>query len=86
VLCGGIRFVVTDREAIRPVTVAFAVARALRERHREQFRPEHIQNLLVNRSTMWALLRGEVLERMVAWAEMDRASFLNRRASYLMYR
>jgi uncharacterized protein YbbC (DUF1343 family) len=86
VLCGGIRLVVTDREAIRPVTVALALARALRDRHRDPFRPENIQNLLVNRSTMWAFLRGEVLERVVAWAEMDRASFLNRRASYLMYR
>jgi uncharacterized protein YbbC (DUF1343 family)/CubicO group peptidase (beta-lactamase class C family) len=85
-LCPGVRFVVTDREAVRPVTVAFAVARALRERHRDQFRPENIQNLLVNRSTMWAFLRGEVLERVVAWAEMDRAAFLKRRASYLMYR
>jgi uncharacterized protein YbbC (DUF1343 family)/CubicO group peptidase (beta-lactamase class C family) len=85
-LCAGVRLVVTDREAIRPVTVAFALARALRDRHREQFRPENIQNLLVNRSTMWAFLRGEVLDRVVAWAEMDRASFLKRRASYLMYR
>ena len=85
-LCGGVRLVVTDREAIRPVTVALALARALRDRHRDPFRPENIQNLLVNRSTMWAFLRGEVLERVVAWAEMDRASFLNRRASYLMYR
>jgi uncharacterized protein YbbC (DUF1343 family)/CubicO group peptidase (beta-lactamase class C family) len=86
VLCAGVRLVVTDREAIRPVTVAFALARALRERHRDQFRPENIQNLLVNRSTMWAFLRGEVLDRVVAWAEIDRASFLKRRASYLMYR
>jgi uncharacterized protein YbbC (DUF1343 family)/CubicO group peptidase (beta-lactamase class C family) len=84
--CGGVRMVVTDREAIRPVTVAFALARTLRERHRDQFRPESIQNLLVNRSTMWAFLRGEVLDRLVAWAEVDRSSFLNRRASYLMYR
>ena len=84
--CGGVRIVVTDREAIRPVTVAFALARTLRERHRDQFRPESIQNLLVNRSTMWAFLRGEVLDRLVAWAEIDRSSFLNRRASYLMYR
>jgi uncharacterized protein YbbC (DUF1343 family)/CubicO group peptidase (beta-lactamase class C family) len=84
--CGGIRVVVTDREAIRPVTVGFALARTLRERHRDQFRPESIQNLLVNRSTMWAFLRGEVLDRLVAWAEVDRTSFLNRRASYLMYR
>ncbi len=84
--CSGVRIVVTDREAIRPVTVAFALARTLRERHRDQFRPESIQNLLVNRSTMWAFLRGEVLDRLVAWAEVDRSSFLNRRASYLMYR
>jgi uncharacterized protein YbbC (DUF1343 family)/CubicO group peptidase (beta-lactamase class C family) len=84
--CGGVRMVVTDRDAIRPVTVAFALARTLRERHRDQFRPESIQNLLVNRSTMWAFLRGEVLDRLVAWAEVDRSSFLNRRASYLMYR
>ena len=84
--CGGVRVVVTDREAIRPVTVAFALARILRERHRDQFRPESIQNLLVNRSTMWAFLRGEVLDRLVAWSEVDRTSFLNRRASYLMYR
>ena len=86
VSCGGVRFVVTDREAIRPVTVAFAVVRALGEVHRDQWKPESIQNLLVNRSTMWALLRREPLARLVAWAETDRSSFLNRRASYLIYR
>ena len=86
VQCGGVRLVVTDREALRPVTVAFALARELRQRHRDQWRPESIQNLLVNRSTMWAFLRGEVLERLTIWAETDRSSFLNRRASYLMYR
>jgi len=26
------------------------------------------------------------LERVAAWAEMDRNAFLNRRASYLIYR
>ncbi len=84
--CGGVRLIVTDRESIRPVTVALALARELRERHRPQFRPESIQNLLVNRFTMWAFLRGEVLPRLVMWADTDRSSFLNRRASYLMYR
>jgi len=57
--CGGVRMVVTDREADQAGDVAFALARTLRERHRDQFRPESIQNLLVNRSTMWAFLRGE---------------------------
>jgi uncharacterized protein YbbC (DUF1343 family)/CubicO group peptidase (beta-lactamase class C family) len=86
VQCAGVRMVVTGREEIRPVTVGLALATTLRARHREQFRPEAIQNLLVNRSTMWAFLRGESLDRLVAWTEMERSSFLNRRASYLIYK
>jgi uncharacterized protein YbbC (DUF1343 family) len=86
VSCGGVRLVVTDRDAIRPVTIALAVAEALADAHRDQWRPENIQNLLVNRSTMWALLRREPLPRVAAWAEIDRRSFLYRRASYLIYR
>ena len=85
VLCGGVRMTVTDRDAIRPVTVALALASELRQRHRAEFKPESIQNLLVNRSTMWAFLRGEPLARLLAWADIDRSSFLNRRASYLIY-
>src|SRR5438552_11050651 len=84
--CGGVRLVVTDRDTPRPVTVALALARELRVRHRDQFRPESIQNLLVNRSTMWALLGGESLDRLVTWSAPARNSFPNRRASYLMYR
>jgi uncharacterized protein YbbC (DUF1343 family)/CubicO group peptidase (beta-lactamase class C family) len=84
--CGGVRIVITDRETIRPVTVGLAIAKALRSRHRDQFRPEAIQNLLVNRATMWAFLRNESLDRLVAWTEMERNSFLNRRASYLIYK
>jgi len=84
--CGGVHVVVTNRETIRPVAVALALARELRERYRDQFRPEMIQNLLVNRSMMWAFLREEPLVRLQAWAEQERDSFLKRRASYLIYR
>jgi uncharacterized protein YbbC (DUF1343 family) len=86
VACAGVRLRVTDRDRLQPVAVGLALARALRDRHRDQFRAETIQNLLLNRSTMWAFLRDEPLERLLAWAEMDRTSFLNRRASYLIYR
>ncbi|MFQ5898579.1 MAG: exo-beta-N-acetylmuramidase NamZ domain-containing protein [Candidatus Methylomirabilia bacterium] len=82
----GLRFVVTDREAVRPVTMALALARELRERHPREFRPELIQALLVNRATMWALLRGEPLIRLMDVAEAARISFMQRRASYLLYR
>ncbi len=83
--CFGVRLVVTDRDALRPVTVGFAVASTLRTLHRDQFRPEPIQHLLVHRPTMWAFLRGEPLDRLLAWAEMERTSFLSRRAPHLIY-
>jgi len=85
VACGGVRFVVTNRDAIRPVNVALAVAATLRERYRAQWTAEKIQNLLVNRHTIWAILRGESLPRLIAWSDADRLAFLKRRASYLMY-
>jgi uncharacterized protein YbbC (DUF1343 family)/CubicO group peptidase (beta-lactamase class C family) len=84
--CGGVRIVVTDRDVARPVTIGLAIAKALRNRHRDQFRPEAIQNLLVNRATMWAFLRNDSLDRLVAWTEIERNNFLNRRASYLIYK
>ena len=81
---GGVRFVVTDREAIRPVTVGLALGRELVERY-SYFRPAAIQNLLVNRATMWAFLRGSRSSRIMSWGELSRASFLQRRAPYLIY-
>src|SRR6266542_1233567 len=75
-----------DRVAAALSRHALARAEVLADVHRDQWRPEGIQNLLVNRSTMWALLRREPLPRLVAWAETDRRSFLKRRAAYLIYR
>jgi len=83
---GGVRLVVTDRERVRPVTVALALAHELRARYPRQFRPEAIQNLLVDRPTMWALLRGEPLARLVGWADKELADFLQRRPPHLLYR
>jgi uncharacterized protein YbbC (DUF1343 family) len=81
----GVRIAVTDRDAIRPVTVALALGRELADRYPAQFRPEAIQNLLVNRATIWSFLRGDPLSRIRSWAEAGRTSFLQRRASYLIY-
>jgi uncharacterized protein YbbC (DUF1343 family) len=86
VACSGVRLRVTDRDAIRPVTVALALATVLRERHRQPWSAEYVQNLLVNRATMWAFLRNEPFDRLLAWSEAERTSFLNRRAAHLIYR
>jgi hypothetical protein len=68
------------------VQVGLAMARELIERYPTEFRPAAIQNLLVHRSTIWALLRAEPLARIWRWAEAEEEQFLQRRAAYLIYR
>jgi uncharacterized protein YbbC (DUF1343 family)/CubicO group peptidase (beta-lactamase class C family) len=81
----GLRLVVTDREAIRPATIALAVARELMDRYPGEFRPAAIQDLLVNRVTLWALLRGVSVARLRRGAEADAVAFGRRRAPYELY-
>jgi len=83
---GGVRMEVTDRDAIRPVSVGLALGRELMERYPAQFRPAAIQNLLVNRTTMWSILRGDPFSRILGWADASRDAFLQRRAPYLIYK
>ena len=83
---GGVRMEVTDRDAIRPVSVGLALGRELMDRYAAQFRPAAIQNLLVNRTTMWSILRGDPFSRILGWSDASRATFLQRRAPYLIYR
>jgi uncharacterized protein YbbC (DUF1343 family)/CubicO group peptidase (beta-lactamase class C family) len=83
---GGVRLEVTDRDALRAVPVGLALGRELMERYPGNFRPAAIQNLLVNRSTMWSMLRGDPFGRILAWADSARNAFLQRRAPYLLYK
>jgi uncharacterized protein YbbC (DUF1343 family)/CubicO group peptidase (beta-lactamase class C family) len=83
---GGVRLEVTDRDALRAVPVGLALGRALMERYPGNFRPAAIQNLLVNRSTMWSMLRGDPFARILTWADYARNAFLQRRAPYLLYK
>ena len=83
---GGVRLEVTDRDALRAVPVGLALGRELMERYPGNFRPAAIQNLLVNRSTMWSMLRGDPFARILAWADYARNAFLQRRAPYLLYK
>jgi uncharacterized protein YbbC (DUF1343 family)/CubicO group peptidase (beta-lactamase class C family) len=83
---GGVRLEVTDRDALRAVPVGLALGRELMERYPGNFRPAAIQNLLVNRSTMWSMLRGDPFARILTWADYARNAFLQRRAPYLLYK
>jgi uncharacterized protein YbbC (DUF1343 family) len=80
----GVRIVVADRERARPVSLGLVLAAVLRDRYRE-WRPEAIQNLLVNRRTFWGFLRKLPIRELLALAEADRPAFLERRAPILLY-
>jgi uncharacterized protein YbbC (DUF1343 family) len=83
---GGVRLEVTDRDAFRAVPVGLGLGRELMDRYPGNFRPAAIQNLLVNRSTMWSMLRGDPFARLLGWADSARDGFLQRRAPYLLYK
>jgi len=67
-----VHVVVTNRETIRPVAVALALARELRERYPTSS-GRNDPELLVNRSMMWAFLR-ESRSPAQAWAEQERTA------------
>jgi uncharacterized protein YbbC (DUF1343 family)/CubicO group peptidase (beta-lactamase class C family) len=80
----GVRIEVTDREQVRAVSIGLTLANLLRRKYPE-FRPEPIQNLLMNRYTFWGLVRGLPLPKLLAVAEAERSRFLERRAAILLY-
>ncbi len=83
---GGVRLVVTERDAIRPVRTGLALAQVLRDRYPGPFRAAGIQDLLVNREAMWAFLRREPVDRFWRRFEADESAFRERRIPYLLYR
>ena len=76
--CGGARLIVTDRKALKPVTVGAAIAAALRRLYPNDFR---LDGLLLRDPHSEELIRdGQVPE----WSD-DEQAFRQRRAKYLLY-
>jgi uncharacterized protein YbbC (DUF1343 family)/CubicO group peptidase (beta-lactamase class C family) len=78
--CGGVRFVITDRKALKPVTVGVALATTIRRLYGERFDVEKMANLLRKRSVLEAIRE----DRPADWSP-DEATFAARRANYLLY-
>ena len=83
--CGGINFVVTDRERFRPVRMGIEVAAALRRLYPNDWKVDSYLRLLVNADTIERLKRGdspEDIER--SWAA-KLEEFRSARAKVLLY-
>jgi uncharacterized protein YbbC (DUF1343 family) len=76
--CGGARLVVTDRNALKPVTLGAAIAVALRRLYPDKFK---LDGRLLRDPRSEEMIRDG---RMPDWSDDERA-FRERRAKYLLY-
>jgi uncharacterized protein YbbC (DUF1343 family) len=83
--CGGVRFTVTDRDALRPVALAVEIAAALRDLDPVEWQRARLIDLLANRDTFERLERGEAADTIVRSWDRGLEKFRRRRAKYLLY-
>lgn len=83
--CGGVRFAVTDREALRPVALGVEVAVALRDLHPADWDRSKWIVLLASRKAFDLLQGGATADQIVASWREDVAQFRRRAGGYLLY-
>jgi uncharacterized protein YbbC (DUF1343 family)/CubicO group peptidase (beta-lactamase class C family) len=83
--CGGVRFTVTDRDALRPVALGIEIAVALRDLFPVDWKREKFLDLVANRDTFERLQKGETAESIVRSWEKGLDEFRKRREKYLQY-
>jgi len=83
--CGGVRLLVTDRDALRPVALGLEIAVALRDLHPVDWDRRKFLDLLANRDTFERLEEGETADTIVRSWDAPLEKFRARRARYLLY-
>jgi uncharacterized protein YbbC (DUF1343 family) len=84
-LCEGVFFIVTDRDAVRPVRLGLEVAAALYRLYGDQFDLDAVARLLGSRDTLVRIRAGDPPWEIAAgWAEGE-AAWRRLRVPYLLY-
>jgi uncharacterized protein YbbC (DUF1343 family) len=83
--CGGVRFIITDRNALKPLLVGVALIRALHELWPNELSLETADRLLRDPRAMAAIRDGKPLSDIEATWAADDDAFRARRARYLLY-
>lgn len=84
-LCGGVNFVVTDRNQFRPVLTGLEIAIQLRKLFPEEWETRNFNRLLGNQSVFDAIVAGDSMLQILYIYQVDLAEFGVRRAKYLLY-
>jgi uncharacterized protein YbbC (DUF1343 family)/CubicO group peptidase (beta-lactamase class C family) len=84
--CGGVRILLTDRDACRPLDVGITLALVLHRRHGDALKlREKFPTLLKHPPTLEAVADGAPLDRIRSLWEPALGAFAARRAPYLRY-
>lgn len=84
--CGGVKFLITDRDAVRPLELGLALMRSLHDLHPDTFTLEGKGNVLLRHEKTLQALLGLSSKAKIrkGWdPELDR--FLKRREAFLLY-
>ncbi len=83
--CGGVQVAITDRGRFEPVGAGIAIAGALRQLHRDAWKPAGFARMLADDATAAALLAGRPLPEIEAGWRTGLDDFRAVRAKYLLY-
>ena len=83
--CGGVNIIITDREALKPVTLGIDIARVLHTMYPKEFPLAKVGRLLCHPPTIEALGQGKTLAQIEALWKTDLDKFTPRRAKHLLY-
>ncbi len=83
--CGGVRLVVSDREALPAVDLGLTLALTLQRLYPGQFAVDKMLPLLTDRPTLDAIKAGKPLAEIKQGWATELAAFQKRRAAFLLY-
>ena len=83
--CGGVQIVVTDRDALDSVRLGLTLALTLRALFPQDWQPEKLETLLVNRQVQEQVLSGATYSEIAAGWQHDLAAFAKRIAPNRLY-
>ena len=84
VKCHGVRFLIADRDKLRPIDTALAIAQYLMRQHPEECQPAKFNNLLVHPSFPMIQTQASIPTIRADWAD-SLSAFRKRRERYLLY-
>ena len=84
--CGGVRMIITDRDALRPVEMGLAVAHRLHELHPKELDMTKLSTLINHSPTMQAIQADNPWQTTARNWQASAAAFEQRRKAFLLYR